>query len=79
MKMYGEWRYGSTIIDLGIRWRKVASHFTPGERVSSAEWIGGWEGPRTSLDVMEKRNNLAPTRNLNLSVQPVAHCYTPLS
>jgi hypothetical protein len=28
MKTYGEWRYGSTILDLGTRWRSVVS-FTP--------------------------------------------------
>jgi len=35
-----------------------ASHpdcFTPGERVPSTYWIGGWVGLRTSLDAVEKR------------------------
>jgi hypothetical protein len=30
------------------------SHFTPGERAPSTHWIGGWVGPRASLDDMEK-------------------------
>jgi hypothetical protein len=29
--------------------------FTPGEIASGTHWIGGWVGPRASLDVMEKR------------------------
>jgi hypothetical protein len=28
--------------------------FTPGEIVPSTIWIGGWVGPRTCLDGMEK-------------------------
>jgi hypothetical protein len=28
MKTYGEWRYSSTFLDLGTRWRRVVS-FTP--------------------------------------------------
>jgi hypothetical protein len=29
-------------------------HFTPGERDPGTHWIGGWVGPRASLDNMEK-------------------------
>lgn len=29
-------------------------HFTPGERASGTPWIGGWVGPRGSLDNVEK-------------------------
>jgi hypothetical protein len=32
--------------------------FTPGERAPSTHWIGGWVGPRTSLDDVEKRKIL---------------------
>jgi hypothetical protein len=28
----------------------------PRERAPGTHWIGGWVGPRTSLDVVEKRN-----------------------
>jgi hypothetical protein len=28
--------------------------FTPGERAPSSHWIGGWVGPRASLDNVEK-------------------------
>jgi hypothetical protein len=58
----GEWMYSSTILDLGTRWRSVVS-FTPQplypwEIVASTHCIGGWVGPRTGLDVVEKRNIL---------------------
>jgi hypothetical protein len=33
-------------------------HFTPGERVPGTHWIGGWVGPRASLDDVEKRKFL---------------------
>jgi hypothetical protein len=32
--------------------------FTPRERVPSTHWIGGWVGPRTNLDDVEKRKIL---------------------
>jgi hypothetical protein len=32
--------------------------FTPGERTSGTFWIGGWVGPRTGLDDVEKRKFL---------------------
>jgi hypothetical protein len=38
-----------------------ASHpcpFTPRERAPSTHWIGGWMGPRASLDDAEKRKLL---------------------
>jgi hypothetical protein len=31
---------------------------TPGERAPGTHWIGGWVGPRTGLDIVEKRNIL---------------------
>jgi hypothetical protein len=31
------------------------SHFTTGERDPGTHWIGGWVGPRASLDVLVKR------------------------
>jgi hypothetical protein len=35
--------------------------FTPGERAPGTHWIGGWVGPRTGLDDVEKRKILDPT------------------
>jgi hypothetical protein len=31
---------------------------TPGERASGTHWMGGWVGPRTGLDDVEKRKSL---------------------
>jgi hypothetical protein len=32
--------------------------FTPGERAVGTHWLGGWVGPRTSVNVVEKRKFL---------------------
>jgi hypothetical protein len=32
--------------------------FTPGERAPCTHWLGGWVGPRTGLDDVEKRKFL---------------------
>jgi hypothetical protein len=47
------------ILVLGTRWKLVVS-FTlrslcPRERVPATHWIGGWVGPRASLDAVVKR------------------------
>jgi hypothetical protein len=34
------------------------TRFTPGERAPGAYWIGGWVGPRTGLDDVERQNML---------------------
>jgi hypothetical protein len=57
-----EWRYSSTILDLGTSWRWAIS-FTPQplylrERVHGTHWIGGWVGLATGLDSVEKRKPL---------------------
>jgi hypothetical protein len=36
----------------------LPGRFTPGERASCTHWIGGWMGPRTGLDVVERRKIL---------------------
>jgi hypothetical protein len=51
----GEWRYSSTILDLGI----TLSGLTLEETVPGTEWIRGWVGPIAHMDVMEKRKNLS--------------------
>jgi hypothetical protein len=51
--------------------------FTPGERAPGTHRIGGWVGPRTGLEDVEKI--LDPTRTQNSddsAAQPVACCYT---
>jgi hypothetical protein len=47
------------------------SCFTPGERVPSTHWIGGWVGPRAGLNDLEKRKFLTlPGLKLGLLVRP---------
>jgi hypothetical protein len=60
----GEWRYSSTILDLGTRWRYVVS-FTPRplyprEITPGTHWTEGWVGPRTGLNDVEGRKILPP-------------------
>jgi hypothetical protein len=50
------------MIDLGTSWRWVV-RFTPQplhsrKIATSTHWMGGWVGPRTSLDGMEGRKIL---------------------
>jgi hypothetical protein len=59
----GEWRYSSSIVDLGTRWRWVVS-FTLREIGPGTHWIGGWVGPRAGLDAVEKRQ-IFPRRESN--------------
>jgi hypothetical protein len=44
--------------------------FTPIERASGTHWIGGWVGPRTGLDDVERRKILPlPELELGLLVR----------
>jgi hypothetical protein len=64
----GEWRYSSTIFDLGTRWlASCPGRFTSGEIAPRTHWIEGWVGPRAGLDAVEKRKIL-PCRELNLGL-----------
>jgi hypothetical protein len=49
----------SRILDLGTSLRCASASrpgsFTPWERTLSSNWIGGWVGPRTGLDGVERR------------------------
>jgi hypothetical protein len=50
----------------GAEWSASRSgRFTPGEIAPGNHWIGGWVGPRTGLDDVEKRQFL-PTPGLEL-------------
>jgi hypothetical protein len=40
-------------------------HFTPRERVPGTRWIGGWEGPRASLDMVVMRKIPSPCQDSN--------------
>jgi hypothetical protein len=51
---------------VGCEWLALRlSSFTPRARVPNAHWIGGWVGPGTGLDALEKRKSpiIAPSRN----------------
>jgi hypothetical protein len=69
----GEWRYSSAFLDLalgGDAWSASGPcRFTPGERAPPRiYWIGGWVGPKISLDAVKR---IEPG-----AVQPVACRYT---
>jgi len=55
------------ILNIGTKWRYIISAcpgcFTPRERAADNHWIGGWVGPRDSLDAEAKRKILDPARN----------------
>jgi hypothetical protein len=58
----GEWRYSSTVPDLGVRKNEWPAsrpcRFTPRERAPGTHWIGSWVDPRANLDDLEKRKLL---------------------
>jgi hypothetical protein len=59
MKTYGDWCHSSNILGLGTRWRSLVSFtprpLSPSEIAAGTHWTGGWVGPRTGLDNVEKR------------------------
>jgi hypothetical protein len=54
----GKWRYSSTVLDLGTRWRRVVYFMSlllyPVDRACSNHWIGGFVGPGAGLDSVKK-------------------------
>jgi hypothetical protein len=42
-------------------WMDVSGHLR--KRAPSIDWTGQWVGPKEGMDVMVKRNILAPARN----------------
>jgi hypothetical protein len=65
-------------LDGGERSASCLGLFTPRERAPGIHWIGGWVGPRTSLDML-KRKISSPHQDLNpnhLNVQPIVSHYT---
>jgi hypothetical protein len=58
MKTYGEWRYISTICDLGIdgsEWlASRPSHFTTEERAPGAHWMKSLVGSRAGLELSSR-------------------------
>jgi hypothetical protein len=68
VKTYGEWRcsritFLTLALDRGEWSASHPGHFTPEEGAPSTHWIGGWVGPRASLDTVKKRKTLAPAMN----------------
>jgi hypothetical protein len=78
-----EWRYSSTILDLGIRWRRLVNiaprQFTPPHPLDRR--LGGPQ----SRSGCRGEKSLAPAENRTPAVQPVAvltqlsqyACYVP--
>jgi hypothetical protein len=70
----GEWRYSSTVLDFGTRWKLAVRfttllHFTPEERAE------GCRGPSVGLEAVEKRKILQ-CRESNPDIKSVARRYT---
>jgi hypothetical protein len=64
-----DWRYSSTILNLGTRW-KVSGQFEapaalPPGNSPGIRWKGGWMGPRNVLDPKERKNCFFPCRQSN--------------
>jgi hypothetical protein len=60
------------ILDLGTSCRWSDSRlgcFTSGEKASRTNWIGGWVGPSTGLDVVERGKTHNPVRTRTLAPQ----------
>lgn len=49
---------GNMSVDGGECSASHPGHFTPADRTPGANWMGNWVGPRTILDVLERRNIL---------------------
>jgi len=45
----------TSALDAGERSASRRGRFYPTERASGTHWIGGWLGPRSSLDAVVKR------------------------
>jgi hypothetical protein len=62
MKAFREWKYSSTVLDLGTRWMLMVSYTSasilPWKVAPITLWTGGWVGPLVALDAMEKRKYL---------------------
>jgi hypothetical protein len=61
----GEWRYSSTILNLGTRWNFTPLPLYSRENSPRYPLYRRWVGPRAGLDVMEKREIYFPCRELN--------------
>jgi hypothetical protein len=65
-----EWRFSSTILYLNTRMIWVVNFtprplYIPEERAPGTHWIGGWVGPKSGLDDVEKRKAFLLLRGTN--------------
>jgi hypothetical protein len=68
MRTCGEWRYSSTVREVGARWERSASRpgrFTPGERAPGTHWIADWVDLKTGVDAVEKIHTSFPCLESN--------------
>jgi hypothetical protein len=77
--MYGEWRYISTILDLGIRWRWIISFILwplcpQGKRPQYP--LNKLSGPQNQSRRYGEEKNLATAGNWNPAVQPLTRPHT---
>lgn len=59
------WRYGSTILNPGTRWRSTSHlcHLTSRKIDCGIHCIGDWQSPRVSVDANEREQSLASVGN----------------
>jgi hypothetical protein len=74
----GEWRYSSTILDLGTRKKLSGQLHAPvvlhsGERAPAYPLHRSLGGPRAGLDTVEKRKIYCLCRELNPCYQNIRH------
>jgi hypothetical protein len=67
---FRDWKYSSMhfftlALDGGAWSASRPSRFTPRERASNTNWIGGWVSPRAVLDAVVKRKIPSPHRESN--------------
>jgi hypothetical protein len=64
---------------IGGEWPVSCSgHFTPEERAPGTHWIGGWVGPRTSLDDMERSYWVSDIRQVEIHIaEPLVPEHNP--
>jgi hypothetical protein len=73
----GEWRYSSTILDLGTRWgvsgQLHAPAVLPPAKLSSVPFDMRLGGPQSRCGCYGEEENLASAWNRTPTVEPVAH------
>ena len=62
IKTYGKWRYSSTFLDFGTRWRRVVRYthlplYSPGERTAATHSGRGWVGLRIRVNAWVGEDN----------------------